>query len=191
MATGEGCTTNFQRLLAELEQNELEHPNENNEQNYSLLIALYMLENDLNNARYTWKRAAVCSPASSSELQQVWNCGKRLWEKDYQGFYKALNFNWSERLKPVMFELEGRIRQKMLDLVAFAYTSVSLTDLSAFFGLPENEAVDMVQKLGWAYNQETRMLSPVCRDKSSVAGPSTNDHLERLTKFVNFLETMN
>lgn len=78
----------------------------------------------------------------------------------------------------------------MLDLVAVAYTSVSLTDLASFFGLPENEVIDMVQKLGWTLNPETRMLSPVCRDKTAVSGPTTNDHLERLTKFVNFLESM-
>lgn len=129
MATGENCTTNFQRLLAELEQQELEHPCDNNELNFSLLIALYLLENDLNNARYTWKRAAVCSPTSSSELQQVWNCGKRLWEKDYQGFYKALNFNWSERLKPIMFELEGKLFQM---LITINYFTIILPNLLFF-----------------------------------------------------------
>ncbi|XP_053327223.1 COP9 signalosome complex subunit 8-like [Spea bombifrons] len=66
----------FQRLLEQCEEQELEAPGGiATPQVYSQLLALYLLHNDMNNARYLWKRIPPAIKSANAELAGIWEVG--------------------------------------------------------------------------------------------------------------------
>ncbi|XP_071400342.1 E3 ubiquitin-protein ligase TRIM63 isoform X1 [Centroberyx affinis] len=95
---------NYDRLLEQCETQELEAPGGiATPQVYAQLLALYLLHNDMNNARYLWKRIPQAIKAANPELTAVWAVGQRIWQRDFPGIYTAIAaYQWSENILPVM-----------------------------------------------------------------------------------------
>uniref|UniRef100_A0A8D1ZR94 COP9 signalosome complex subunit 8 n=1 Tax=Sus scrofa TaxID=9823 RepID=A0A8D1ZR94_PIG len=172
---------------------------------YGQLLALYLLHNDMNNARYLWKRIPPAIKSANSELGGIWSVGQRIWQRDFPGVYSTINAHqWSETVQPIMEALRDATRRRAFALVSQAYTSIVADDFAAFVGLPVEEAVKGVLEQGWQADSSTRMVMP----KKPVAGaldvsfnrfiplseaapvpPIPNEQqLARLTDYVAFLE---
>ncbi|MEE6522519.1 hypothetical protein FKM82_021098, partial [Ascaphus truei] len=97
-------SVNFQKLLEQTEEQELEAPGGiATLPVYTHLLALYLLHNDTNNARYLWKRIPSAMRSSSSELGGIWEVGQRIWQRDFPGVYASIAAKpWSENIQPVM-----------------------------------------------------------------------------------------
>ncbi|RXN29076.1 COP9 signalosome complex subunit 8 [Labeo rohita] len=98
-----------EKLLLQFETQELEAPGGiATPQVYSQLLVLYLLHNDMNNARYLWKRIPQAIKAANPELAAIWAVGQRIWQRDFPGIYTAIAaYQWSENILPVMEALRG------------------------------------------------------------------------------------
>uniref|UniRef100_A0A8C1XNT4 COP9 signalosome complex subunit 8 n=1 Tax=Cyprinus carpio TaxID=7962 RepID=A0A8C1XNT4_CYPCA len=132
-----------ENLLLQFETQELEAPGGiATPQVYSQLLVLYLLNNDMNNARYLWKRIPQAIKTANPELAAIWAVGQRIWQRDFPGIYTAIDaYQWSESILPVMEALRESTRRRAYGLVAQAYTSISAEDFAAFVGYSVEEAV--------------------------------------------------
>ncbi|XP_012580610.1 PREDICTED: COP9 signalosome complex subunit 8 [Condylura cristata] len=134
---------------------------------YGQLLALYLLHNDMNNARYLWKRIPPAIKSANSELGGIWSVGQRIWQRDFPGVYTAIGAHqWSEAVQPIMEALRDATRRRAFALVSQAYTSILADDFAAFVGLPVEEAVKGILEQGWQADSTTRMVVP----RKPVAG---------------------
>uniref|UniRef100_A0A3Q2CMZ4 COP9 signalosome subunit 8 n=1 Tax=Cyprinodon variegatus TaxID=28743 RepID=A0A3Q2CMZ4_CYPVA len=139
MPAAETMEENFDRLLEQCEAQELEAPGGvATPQVYAQMLALYLLNNDMNNARYLWKRIPQ-NIKSVSHGDVWWTCMK-------SGFY------WTGPI--------GSVLQRAYSLVAQAYTSITAEDFAAFVGYSVEEAVKGVVSQGWQADPATRMVMP-------------------------------
>ena len=169
------------------------------------LLALHLLYNDMNNARYLWKRIPPAIKCANSELGGIWLVGQRIWQRDFPGLYTTISAHpWSETVQPIMEALRDATRRRAFALVSQACTSIITDNFVAFVGLPMEEAVKGILEQGWQADSTTRMVMP----KKPVAGaldvsfnrfipfsepapvpPIPNEQqLARLTDYVAFLE---
>ncbi|NXY44545.1 CSN8 protein, partial [Ceuthmochares aereus] len=174
---------------------------------YGQLLALYLLHNDMNNARYLWKRIPPAIKSANAELGAVWSVGKRIWQRDFPGIYTKISAHqWSETIQPIMEALRDATRRRAFALVSQAYTSIVADDFAAFVGLPVEEAVKAVLEQGWQADFSTRMVMPkkpgrwscvleasfnrfIPSSEPAPVPPIPNEQqLARLTDYVAFLE---
>ncbi|XP_069839242.1 COP9 signalosome complex subunit 8 [Dendropsophus ebraccatus] len=180
----------YQRLLKQCEEQELEAPGGvATPQVYSQLLVLYLLHNDMNNARYLWKRIPPSVRSSSPELGWIWEVGQRIWQRDFPGIYSSIAAHqWSENIQPIMEAVRDTTRRRAFCLVSQAYTSISADDLAAFVGLPVEEAVKGVVEQGWQADSATRIVMPKKPDSAPLSLIPNEQQLARLTDYVAFLE---
>nr|KAF6449934.1 COP9 signalosome subunit 8 [Molossus molossus] len=103
----------FKKLLDQCENQELEAPGGiATPPVYGQLLALYLLHNDMNNARYLWKRIPPAIKSANSELGGIWSVGQRIWQRDFPGIYTTIGAHqWSETVQPIMEALRGILEQ--------------------------------------------------------------------------------
>jgi len=97
-------------LVTALEAKEIDaaQPNTFTVEESMELLAYYLLQEDLCDAKFLWKRIAPAHK-ENQELIAVWEVGKKLWTKDLPGFYVTVQaFPWSERIAPIMAKLKGK-----------------------------------------------------------------------------------
>jgi len=153
---------------------------------YAKLMACYLLENDLCSAKFLWKRAPAAAKETEGALAALWAVGQKLWTKDSLGVYVALRREWPEYLQPAVGQLEGVIRERALSLVSRAYTSITLSDLSALVGLPTEEAAKLATERGWV--AEGDMVLPRTAPQTIQQTSNCQQALTKLTQYVSFLE---
>ncbi|XP_064801196.1 COP9 signalosome complex subunit 8-like isoform X1 [Oncorhynchus masou masou] len=140
---------NYDKLLEQCQTQELEAPGGiATPQVYAQLLALYLLHNDMNNARYLWKRIPQAIKSGNPELTAVWAVGQRIWQRDFPGIYSAIAAHqWSENILPAMDALQETTRRRAYGLVAQAYTSITAEDFAAFVGYSVEEAVKVAKTI--------------------------------------------
>uniref|UniRef100_UPI00398F58A3 COP9 signalosome complex subunit 8 isoform X2 n=1 Tax=Pristiophorus japonicus TaxID=55135 RepID=UPI00398F58A3 len=180
----------YSKLLEQCETQELEAPGGiATPQVYGQLLALYLLHNDMNTARYLWKRIPQAIKTANPELGAIWSVGQRIWQRDFPGIYTVISSHqWSDTIQPIMEELRDATRRRAFGLVAQAYTSISADDLAAFVGLPVEDAVKAVLEQGWQADPSTRMVVPQKTEPPPVPQIPNEQQLARLTDYVAFLE---
>lgn len=178
------------KLIHQLENQELEAPGGiATPQVYAQLLALYLLQNDMNNARYLWKRIPSAIKSANLELGGIWSVGQRIWQRDFPQIYAAVCAQqWSETIQPIMESLRDTTRRRAFGLVAQAYTSISADDFAAFVGLPVEEAVKGAIEQGWQADPATQMVIPRKPEPPPVPLIPNEQQLARLTDYVAFLE---
>lgn len=181
---------NYDKLAEELEKQELEAPNGvATPQVYEQLLAIYLYQNDLCNAKYLWKRIPANVKTSAPELGHIWAVAQCMWKRDFPGIYKALNaVTWSDTVADIMKQVQDVIRSRAVDLISQAYSSITLETVSAMTGLPIDVCAPACAERGWRVEADTRMVHPVRPAPEPLTQPSSEDQLYKLTDFVSFLE---
>ncbi|XP_072181075.1 COP9 signalosome complex subunit 8-like [Diadema setosum] len=178
-------------LVEQCEQQELEAPGGvAAPEVYKKLLTLYLLQNDLNNAKFLWKRIPPSVKTGDPELGYIWEIGQNMWQRDFTSskLYTALNREWSDSIKEIISSLQDSIRQRLFHLIGSAYTSIEADQFALYLGMSKEQAINAVQEEGWAYNSESQMIlpkKPVPRKEQPV--PS-EQQIAQLTDFVAFLE---
>lgn len=131
-----------------------------------------------------------------------------MWKKDFPEIYKALHaVTWPENVSEIMKQVEGRfwphfssivinrkvmlieqVRNRAVDLISQAYSSISLDTISLMTGLPAEVAAKACVERGWLLEADTRMIHPVRPVSEEPCNTSSEDQLYKLTNFVSFLE---
>ncbi|GAB6021635.1 hypothetical protein CHUAL_004220 [Chamberlinius hualienensis] len=160
-----------------------------NGQNSCKLLALYLLQNDLCSAKYLWKRTPQSVKQSTPEIVNVWNVGQKMWLRDFYGIHTALNQEWSENVATIMNSLKEAVRNRAVNLVARAYSSIRIDEFAAMVGLNTQQSLQLVLQHNWNFNQESGMVLP---SRAAIylpdAGRRSEQQLAKLTEFVSFLE---
>ncbi|KAJ7344649.1 hypothetical protein JRQ81_000599 [Phrynocephalus forsythii] len=203
----------YRKLLEQCESQELEAPGGiATPPVYAQLLALYLLHNDMNNARYLWKRIPPAIKSANPELGAIWTVGQRIWQRDFPGIYTAIAAHqWSESIQPIMEALRDATRRRAFGLVSQAYTSICADDFAAFFvHLSVLSLIVLCLQLwflgvldqGWQADSSTRMVMPKkpgplepafnrfhpLSEPAPVPPIPNEQQLARLTDYVAFLE---
>ncbi|KAL6078112.1 COP9 signalosome complex subunit 8 [Balamuthia mandrillaris] len=155
---------------------------------YSVHLLVYMIENELSHARFLWKRIPAPLKESDPELSAIWAIGREMWAKNPTNFYKALTaFNWSPGVAALITALAESYRRRMFDLVAKAYSTITVSDCATLLGLAENDTTKLAAENGWEVDSSSGMLCPKIplQPKQQSTGLP---QLQQLTDYVVFLE---
>ncbi|XP_011143603.1 COP9 signalosome complex subunit 8 isoform X2 [Harpegnathos saltator] len=179
------------QLLNELERAELEAPTGIAcAQTYAQLLAAYLYQNDLCNAKYLWKRIPSNVKAANEELGRIWLVGQRMWQRDWAAVHVALNADWSEDVTDIMTALKDKVRERIMKLISKAYSSLDLTVLASMTGLSLDEARRTAIDRGWSIDGAMVQPRKPDEDECNLSNEVclTEDQLQKLTQFVSFLE---
>lgn len=181
---------NINTLAEDLEKQELEALNGIAlPQTYEQLLAIYLYQNDLCNAKYLWKRIPASVKASTTELTQIWAVGQHMWQRDFAAVYRALNaVKWSDTVAEIMMLVQDKVRTRAVDLISQAYSSITLDTVASMTGLTVEVAGAACVEKGWHVEADTHMVHPIRPKIESSGHISSEDQLFKLTDFVSFLE---
>eukprot|EP01035_Chromulina_nebulosa_P057230 gene57230-78418_t len=121
----------------------------------SYLIAFY-LEDDLNGAKYLWKRVppflkVVGDTAQLMDLTNVWHVGKYLFEDNVPLAIQYLcTRNWMPNMHPLIQLLHDHLLKLQLNIFATAYSSVRMDYFCKSIGKTKENAEQIVNQLGWS-----------------------------------------
>lgn len=181
---------NIDKLAEDLERQELEAPTGiASPQVYSQLLAIYLYQNDLCNAKFLWKRVPANVKTANPEIGHIWTVGQHLWRGDFPATYKALNaVNWTEIVADIMKNVQVVVRSRAVDLISQAYSSITLDTVVAMTGLTPDICTAACVEKGWRVESDAKMVYPVRQASEPIVQPSSEDQLYKLTDFVSFLE---
>jgi len=188
LCSGEPSVQQFIDMATELERQELEAPDGiASPQIYGQLLAIYLLQNDLPNAKYLWKRIPNNIKEENPELGKLWGVGQKLWQS-ISSVYGALADEWPDYLKPVITIIAETTRRRAFSLISKAYCSISVEKVSAFLGMPAEDCVEVLSSLGWEVDTACKIMKPKNNENKQDENIVSEEQLTKLTDFVSFLE---
>ncbi|KAL8553631.1 hypothetical protein ACS0TY_002078 [Phlomoides rotata] len=110
---------------------------------YAVHLLGHFYVNDINSARFLWKKIPLAVKESQPEVSAVWKIGQRLWMKDYSGVHGAIReFNWSAQSQEMVAAFSHLYTKRMFELLLSAYSTISIRDTALFLGMKEDEAAN-------------------------------------------------
>ncbi|KAK3712858.1 hypothetical protein QZH41_019207 [Actinostola sp. cb2023] len=134
------CMNDVEEQCSNLEQIELDGIA--NAEVYTQLLAIYLLNCDICNAKFLWKRIPDDVKTSCPELSKLWNLGCNMWKRDYQNIYSSLQHDWSPLIQTYIVALKEKLQEKVFNLLGSAYTSIKAEDFVVYMGMSMNEAIE-------------------------------------------------
>jgi len=157
--------------------------------NYGIHLLAYLLVNDLNNARFLWKRIPTQIKSANHELAAIWKIGQTMWTKNYPEIYKAIvGFNWSDAHIPYIQVLAESFRNNVFHLLSKSFTIISVDDASTYLGLTPQNTIQLTTQNGWLHDANTNLLTPKPIPDGKQQSTSLV-HLQQLTEYFCYLET--
>ncbi|KAI9022570.1 COP9 signalosome [Hyaloraphidium curvatum] len=138
---------------------------------YCALIVAYCADGDLDNARFAMKRmpdAMKTAPEAASVIRIL----KLLWNREHEQFYATVaQATWPDQIKPLVGLCVELTRERMLALLAKAYSNIRASSAGKLLGMAdESEVVSTLEALGWK-NQDG-FLAPPPADKVAIGAAS-------------------
>ncbi|CAG9098983.1 hypothetical protein JYU34_002500 [Plutella xylostella] len=182
--------TNYEKLCGELEKQELEATNGiATPSTYAQLLAIYLYQNDLCNAKFLWKRIPPTITSSNPEIVAIWAIGQKLWKKDLPGTYQAITaYTWTEPVASIIKALEDKVRERSFALIGSSYSSISLEAVASMSGLSKDAVLHACRDLKWELDADGVTVAPKPPTTPQPLHTSSEDQLFKLTEFVSFLE---
>ncbi|CAI9726867.1 Hypothetical predicted protein [Octopus vulgaris] len=177
------------KTVENLELQELESPcGIATPQLYTRLLGVYLLRNDLCNAKFLWKRIPPSIKSSHPELGHMWLVGQKMWQRDFPGIYEVLKRDWPEHLRATMDAIYEITRRRAIKLVSKAYSSINIDTFAALANVTVSEVPDVTKKEGWETDQKSKMVLPKKPDLPPEPCLPNEEHLSILTDYVSYLE---
>mmetsp|Transcript_15113 Transcript_15113/g.20857 ORF Transcript_15113/g.20857 Transcript_15113/m.20857 type:complete len:203 (+) Transcript_15113:236-844(+) len=155
---------------------------------YALHMFGYLINKDLESARFLWKRTPKSAIESNPEIKMVWRITQCLFLQDYQLLYEALRLHpWSKLCATTAAFFLAKFESDTVTLLTSVYTTVSLADAAKFIGRPAGDAAEFFKNLGWQLDATSMMLTvqkPVVQNDYC----SNPIQLQELTQYVVHLE---
>jgi len=180
----------FSSLAVDLERQELETGGDVSPQIYGQLLAIYLLTNDLANAKLLWKRIPSNYKEETPELKAIWEIARRLIERRVGEVYGPIQqYEWPGYVKAIMLSLLGRVRDDVAKLVGQSYSHISVENLRRLTGLnSDQETIELVNQLKWNVDIQTGYVLPSRVPCNENDKESSQEQLQKLTEYVAFLE---
>jgi len=155
---------------------------------FALQILGHLYNNDLNSARFAWKRIPAAMKDKLPEATAAWRVGQAMWRHDQAATYAAINaYTWTLTTTPLVRALKEDFSSRVLSLLCRSYSSIAAADTAVFLGLSKEEAVALVTGKGWIYDEASDMLS-VHMEQVSEEQKTKVGQLQHLTEYVFHLE---
>ncbi|CAO1316911.1 unnamed protein product [Diamesa serratosioi] len=179
----------IEQLVAMLEKQELEDSIQDPKL-YHELFAGYLYLNDLNNARFLWKRIPAAVKAGNPEIEQMWKIHSCLWKNEIPEFYNLIKFEWSVGVREVMFELKEKVQLETIHLVGRAYSSIFENVFAEMTNQTPEQIVDTCKNFNWEVQDGAfpRLIIPKKPVIEKISCLDAQDQLSKLTDYVSFLE---
>ncbi|ERN08721.1 hypothetical protein AMTRI_Chr11g99280 [Amborella trichopoda] len=162
--------------------------NYQNEWPYAIHLLGHIYVQDINNARFIWKRTPSAIKESQPEVVAVWKIGQCLWTHDYAGVHDAIRgFDWSAEVKDLVSAFSESYTKRMFDLLSSAYSTITVADVTKFLGLSEEGVTNYALQHGWTIDPESKMLT-VRKMPKVVQQKLDPSKLQNLTEYVFHLE---
>ncbi|CAM6116277.1 unnamed protein product [Calypogeia fissa] len=155
---------------------------------YTIHLLGHVVVDDLNSARFLWKRTPAVVKQNNAELTAAWKIVQCLWSHDHAAVHDALRgHDWSPDVQPVISAIAEDYSKRILKLLYTAYSTISVGDAASFLGMTENEVVNYTVQHGWTLDPLAKMLtvSPIT---STVEQKTDASQLQSLTEYVFHLE---
>ncbi|CAN4108049.1 unnamed protein product [Withania somnifera] len=155
---------------------------------YAIHLLGHIYNNDINSARFLWKKIPAAIKEGRPELVAVWRIGQKLWTRDYTGVHEAIReFSWSPEVQSIVASFAELYKKRLFELLLSAYSTISTQDSAQFLGMNENDATNYVLQHGWVLDSASQMLTV---KKQIVITEQELDpsKLQRLTEYVFHLE---
>lgn len=105
---------------------------DSNSQFYDIYMALFIINDDLNGARYLWKRSPSVLKDGRTHLADLWAVASLLFNQDTSiALVKINETSWVENILPLVQEMSSRIRFKMLRVLAKSFSNPSIGKIAA------------------------------------------------------------
>lgn len=175
-----------------LEQEELNHSNGAPLDLYKKLLMLYLMEFDLINAKFLWKRIPN-SLKTDDELTAIWKIGQHLWKREFTEAYSIISsYQWSDSHKESSQKLYSILQKRMTELVSNAYSIIKFDALAKLLGINDEAAMlEMANSKQWDIDHENKLVKIKKQLNEKQFSEKDNDlpeTLHRLTNYVSFLE---
>ena len=179
---------NYASLTFDLESQELNSAGKCSDRVYAQLLAIYLLSNDLQNAKFLWKRIPVQTKNASQDLKEIWQIGKLLLQRKSSLVYPLIDaYQWPAFLANIMNELKEEIKAQQLSLIQKSYSYISIANFKKMLYIKSNEELlAMVNTMGWQADDEGVLVTKAQPVFESLS--SNQEHLEKLVEHVTFLE---
>jgi hypothetical protein len=171
---------------------------------YTVFLIVHLLVEDLNGAKYLWKRApkAMKDSTVNPNFSNVWAIGKCLWREQMLEAYATLtSTNWGDDIEST---LEGHLikrwrhilQLRQIRAISSTYSVVRLDFLmEQLFFTSQEEAMEAVNQLQWRYDPATSLVYPVAFVQQKSVGEKVSNQLqenalliEQASKYVSFFE---
>mmetsp|Transcript_15330 Transcript_15330/g.22953 ORF Transcript_15330/g.22953 Transcript_15330/m.22953 type:complete len:221 (-) Transcript_15330:59-721(-) len=155
---------------------------------YGIQLLAYLVQNDLNAARFLWKR--IDAQVKGEQLKAIWKIGQNIWLRNYPQVYSSLDeYDWDDQHKPLIDVLRKVFRARTKHLLEKAYSSISMEDACAFLGLSQQETVNLLVQQDCWIQQGDYLVAP---ENKTPTQPNNNTVLDQrkldtLTEYVIFL----
>jgi len=180
---------------------------------YKFQLLVYLIQNEFPLAKYLWKRLPVelkiqnqsSEPetgkeyyakfrAQAMEIQALWAIGQAMWREEFAAVRQSMYaFKWSNYLRPLVNELERTHKQRMVELVNQAYTSISVKELAEGYlgGTLDSSTAKDIEKLiseqeNWTIDPKDNQVIVIAHKKQEL--PLDVNMLNELTQYVCFME---
>jgi len=172
---------------------------------YAMQMLAYLGQNDLNNARFLWRRAPDAVKADGLPLARAWRVGQGLWQEAYEGPFALLvdadgGAAWGGGqgagggtgvdLAPLAALVAARVRARNLELIGRAFSSITPARAAALLGLDEAGAAAACAEVGWK-QEGTAILPAPLASAAAASGAHLQTglpQLEQLCRYVAHLE---
>jgi len=129
---------------------------------YKVHLAAYLMCEQLDEARFLWKRVPAELRDADAELCALWAIGKAMWVKDMAAAQVAMGgFAWTP---PLLAELVARMQREHLERsfaqCARAYSLISAEHLASTLGAPVGKIAQMADAACWTTDAETGAYVP-------------------------------
>jgi COP9 signalosome complex subunit 8 len=110
---------------------------------YAKYLASCLIVQELNAAKYLWKRLPATLKTEDQPLFSIWNIGKKIWVNDLSGAFAAVSFLAEKfpALNGFGEDIVQGIRQSQIKNIMKSFSVINMTTLCSRTNLSLEEAV--------------------------------------------------
>eukprot|EP00039_Didymoeca_costata_P006712 m.92689 g.92689 ORF g.92689 m.92689 type:complete len:182 (+) comp13360_c0_seq2:135-680(+) len=149
-----------------------------------ILMAQYLLLDELTKARLLYKRAAA-TLKDIREFHILFDLCKLLWQKQPITQF-VTNQAWSPSIQPIMTKLIETFQEKTMVLLSQSYSVIKMDELARALGVSSEKALSFGIARNWTHNSDSNSLT-----RPEIKGTQGNEEkvqLQQLTEVVVHLE---
>ncbi|CAG0918413.1 unnamed protein product [Notodromas monacha] len=170
------------------------------DEQYLRLMALYLIENQLCDARMLWLRAPDEVKVAEGFFQKQFNVCQAIMARNYPEAYASIaGVNWPSEIaldmqavsceygETMIVEfVKVNLKKRRLALIAKAYASIAISDMSISLGLSPESVREVCSNLKWTTGPgdlvyPKKIKEPPC---AAIRGNTLVDHLSSVIQFL-------